>query len=487
MSLKSRKDLYLLTPVVLLIIGLAIYLVFQIPERDAGQPNVLFITMDSLRHDHLGCTGYERAHTPNIDSLARDGALFKEALAQATYTRLSVPSIVSGKFTCFIGIRMLRGNLDSSHTTLAEVLHENEYFTFSTTRMWSKSFYQGFEKFAKPTQKTPSRTEQTIQAFEEYKEDKDKFFIWLYYWDPHAPYDPPEEFIRLYEPDHLVIPLEEQKTRGKGRQNRLRDTSGHYNGSTRTLLKLNSGEIQFTSGDRAHLLNLYDAEIAYVDAEIGKIVAKLKTLGLYDSTLIVLSSDHGEGFGEHGKYYHGMTVYDEMARVPIIIKPPRWRNRNKVVLGQVRNIDLMPTILDYCGLRVPEDCVGQSLRPFIEGDACPQLPSITETRIDELNPLMAFRHEGYKLIYNLGNGQVWLYDLGADPGEKQSLLPQAATIEPAPEETQDPARQKEQQLRRELLDLLGLQQLADLDKLGKDLKPIDEETQAKLKALGYVY
>jgi arylsulfatase len=478
MTLKGKKSLYLLTPVLLLIILLGLYVVFQIPRRGyIGQPNVLFITMDSLRHDHLGCTGYERAHTPNIDALARDGAVFTEALAQATYTRLSVPSIVTGKYSCFTGVRMLRGDLDSSHTTLAEILSAGRYSTLSTAWLQSKSFYQGFDTTGTPNLETstPTRTERAIWTFEEHQDER--FFIWLYYWDPHAPYQPPEEFNRLYESNCMPIPA----------NNRMRDNAGRYTGNIPTLLNVNLGRIKFTASDREHIINLYDAEIAYVDAEIGKVVAKLKKLELYDNTLIVLNADHGEGFGEHGKYYHGVTVYDEMARVPIIIKPPRWRNRNKVVLGQVRNIDLMPTILDYCGLRVPEDCDGQSLRPFIEGDACPQLPSITETHASMTVPLVAYRHEGYKLIYNLGNGQVWLYDLGADPGEKQSLLPQAATIEPAPEETQDPARQKEQQLRRELLDLLGLQQLADLDKLGKDLKPIDEETQAKLKALGYVY
>jgi arylsulfatase len=482
MSSQSKKSYYLLIPVLLVLMVLAIYLVFQIPGGEEPQPNVLFITMDSLRHDHLGYTGYQKAHTPHIDALAQDGTVFMEALAQGTYTRISVPSIASGRFPYFTEVRMLSGELDSAHTTLAEVLSADEYFTFAISTQWSKSFYQGFHKAGSYSLKTQERTEHTLQAFKEHKDGK--FFIWLYYWDPHAPYAPPEEFMRLFEPDYQE---EGRRTKEKGERDRLRDSTGHYSGSIGTLIKLNSGKIRPTALDRAHLINLYDAEIAYVDHEIGKVVAELKKLGLYDNTLILLNSDHGEAFGEHKKYYHGVTVYDEMARVPLIIKPPRSRNTNKVVRGQVRNLDIMPTVLDYCGLEVPAECDGHSLRPFIEGDASPNLPSITETHMGRHRHLVAFRHAGQKLIYDMGKDQAWLYDLESDPGERNSLLSPTAGIEPAPKEAKDPARQKEQQMRRELLDLLNLEQLADLKVRGKDLKEIDEKTREELKALGYVY
>jgi arylsulfatase A-like enzyme len=449
------------------------------------RPNVLFITMDSLRHDHLGCTGYRRAHTPNIDALAEDGTVFMEAIAQGTYTTVSVPSIVSGQYPFFNGIRTFRGELDSAHTTLAEVLSADRYSTFVTSQRWSKSFYQGFDKFGVSSLSTTKRTESTIQAFQEHKGDK--FFIWLYYWDPHAPYAPPEEFMRLYEPDYAEVPLREQMTQGRKSNGVVRDYTGHYNGSITTLIKLNTGKIQLSALDREYLLNLYDAEIAYVDAEIGRVVAKLKQMGLYDNTMIVLNADHGEGFGEHDKYYHGMTVYDEMARVPLIIKPPHSRDKNKVVWGQVRNIDIMPTILDYCGLAVPTECNGQSLRPFIEDTVSPDLPAITETHGGKHRHLVAFRHQNHKLIYDLKNDKAWLYDLQTDPGEKNSLLPEAAPMQPAPEENLSPARQKEQAMRQELLNLLGLKQLAGLAVTEKGLKEIDEKTKDQLKALGYVY
>jgi arylsulfatase A-like enzyme len=449
------------------------------------QPNVLFITMDSLRHDHLGCCGYERARTPNIDALARDGAVFRETVAQGVSTPVSLPSFITGKFPVFTRIHTFNKKLDSLHTTLAEVLSADGYTTLASNLMFSTSLYQGFDKLGGADSKTPERTDWTIQALEEY--GRHRFFIWLYYWDPHTDYDPPEEFIRAYEPDYVKIPAGKGMARWRGKNDKMRDHTGLYNGSTATLLNANLGKITLTPRDREHIINLYDAEISYVDAEIGKVMAKLKEMDLYDNTVIVLNSDHGEAFGEHGKYFHDITVYDEMARVPLIIKPPHSRDKNKAVWGQVRNIDIMPTILDYCGLKSPQECDGQSLRPYIEGDATPDLPSVTETRGAVRFYLVAYRHGGRKLIYDLDHKRAWLYDLQKDPAERNSLLPDSAAIEPGPEETSSPGRKIEQQMRRELLDLLSLQRLADLRPTEKDLEKLDEKTKDRLRALGYVY
>ena len=152
----------------------------------------------------------------------------------------------------------------------------------------------------------------------------------------------------------------------------------------------------------------------------------------------------------------------------------------------MRNFDILPTILDYCGLEPPDDCNGQSLRAFIEGDEVPSLPSTTETFGPKRMQMMAYRHDGYKLTYDLGNGSVWLYDLRQDPGEKKSLLPEGADIVPTVEEEGDPTRQREQQMRREMLDMLGLDEMGDLIVAGKDLREVDEETMERLRALGYV-
>jgi arylsulfatase A-like enzyme len=289
--------------------------------------------------------------------------------------------------------------------------------------------------------------------------------------------------MRLFEPGYGDETPQERAARI--RRGNLRDNSGHLDGSMATLHELSAKKIHLTEEDGRHLADLYNAEIAFVDAGIGELVAKLKDLGLYDRTLIILHSDHGEGFGEHGFWYHGTTVYDEMARVPLIIKPPDSKNANKVVWGQVRNIDIGPTILDYCGLSYPQGCDGQSLRPFIETDAVPDLPAITETQVGKKSHLVAFRHRGHKLIYDVLNDKAWLYDLRADPGERTTLLPDSSLARLASADSSAAVR-LEGQLRQELLETLGIDQLADLELNPEDMGPIDERTKELLKSLGYI-
>ena len=483
MSLTDRNPLYWIAPLLMLFAVVILFFLMRPPGSGAPQPNVILITMDSLRHDVLGCTGHERVHTPNIDVLARDGVVFRECVAQGTFTRISVPSMITGMFPLFTQIRTFSGSLDSVHTTVAEVLEDDGYLNLATNQMWSESFYQGFQETGGSGEQTPQRTARAVQGIEDLQDGK--FFIWLYYWDPHAPYLPPAEIMQRYEPDYVHQP---PRSQGQGpRENTLRDASGYFGGSIGTLKALNQKAIQLTSLDRKHLLDLYLAEIAYVDEGIGEVIARLKELDLYDESLIILNSDHGEGFGEHGFWYHGSTVFDEMCRVPLIIKPPRARDLNKQVWGVVRNIDVVSTIVDYCGLAAPAAWDGMSLRPFIETDRSPDLPGVTETQVGIRSHLMALRQGGYKLIYDVRNDKVWLYDLEVDPGETNSILPDSTLAGLDSTEIDQEVRAIERKLREDFLETLRAQDLVDLRPTLKQLGPIDRQTKERLKALGYVY
>jgi arylsulfatase A-like enzyme len=430
------------------------------PDR----PNVLWITMDSLRADHLGCYGYDSAHTPHIDALAATGVRFEECIAQGTYTRISLPSMVTGQFPFFTGLRMQGGALDSSHTTLAEIFREHGYATFSlTNQVWSPSYGQGFQETSPRDLSTPERTDLIIEKIERY--GNAPFFLWLYYWDPHAPYIPPVEYLQLYEPERTSVP---QKL--------------HRPGMTAAELDTLRRDPRY----RRHMVNRYDAEIAYVDDGIGQVVDTLKRLGLFDRTIIVLNADHGESFGEHQRFGHGSTVHDEELKVPLVIKLADSQYGGRTIGGHVRNVDIMPTILDGCRLPIPQACNGRSLLPFLESDAVPELPSVTETHYQDVH-LLAYRHRGDKVIYDLGRDRVQLYDLQTDPGEHTNLLSETAAIEPSGEEMTHPARQREGQLRSELLALLAVQQMSDLFMTEKDIKEIDADTKKRLRALGYVY
>ena len=459
----------------LLIAAALLFLTCSRPR--ATRPNVLWITMDSLRGDHLGCAGHSRAHTPAIDALAAEGTMFTENIAQSTYTRVSVPSMITGKYPYFAGIRMIVPDLDSAHVTLAEALAAEGYFTYGLLQYWRPGFFQGFEEMGEQDERTLLKTEWCLETLDQL--DDRPFFIWLYYWDPHAPYTPPVEHMRRYEENYT---WDEQapysKPRADAGDQELRDASGHYAGSLVFLLEVNRGRIRPTEAQREHLINLYDAEISYVDASLKRVVEKIKELGKWDQTMVILNADHGEAFGEHEHYYHGYSIYEEEVRVPLIIKPPRSGPGGKVVDGPVRNMDIMPTVLDYCGVPAPEEIQAQSLRPFIETDLRPDLPTCIEThRLQTQTHLLGYRDGRHKLIYNLSGGGAELYDLVADPSETRNLLsgePGAA------------AGELETRLRTSLLDMLDVPDLAVL-KLGDSRTLMDEQTRERLKALGYIY
>jgi arylsulfatase A-like enzyme len=449
--------------------------------RWVSRPNVLWITMDSLRADHLGCAGYERARTPNIDALAGEGTLFAQAIAQASYTHISVPSMITGKVPAFAGVRTPAAHLDSSQATLAEVLREEEYLTCGIVMRWNESFNQGFEWLHPASRCTRERTRLCLEALN--RLDGHPFFIWLYYWDPHLPYDPPEEFMRIYEPQYS---REEGKWEGRPKptlkNEELRDATGFYGGTVLVLNRVNEGRIVLTAMERQHLVNLYDAEIALVDSRIKEVVGRIKELGLWENTMVVLNADHGEAFGEHDRYYHGHTLYEEEVRVPLIVKPPGSQAGSKVIEGPVRNLDIMPTILDYCGIPPPQHLNGQSLRPFIENDQYPNFSTSLETvgfwkGMGSEFQLVGYRQDGYKLIYDLVAEERELYHLDRDAGETHNLAAfsdQSADI-----------AGREVELSEDLLQTLAFKHLGDLKISFNSLK-MDRATQQRLKALGYI-
>jgi arylsulfatase A-like enzyme len=381
--------------------------------------------------------------------------------------------MITGKYPFSLGTRTISTYLDSSFVTLAEVLALHGYFTCALAERWGEDLFQGLEQWNRISQQTSQKTQWCLETLDQL--DGRPFFIWLYYWDPHAPYTPPVEFMRMYEPDYTweaQKPYSHPKRTEK--DDNLRDSTGLYGGSLVLLNRANQGTIVLTAAEREHLVNLYDAEIAFVDSKIKEVVDKIKELGLWDNTLVVLNADHGEAFGEHHHYYHGHTLHEEQVRVPLIVKPPQSQVPGKVVYGPVRNMDIMPTILDYCGIRPPQSLDGQSLRPFIAKDGTPELATYLETyHLKTQTHMVAYRDGQHKLIYNLSHDSTELYDLVADPQERENLLSQ---IE-APLEVQ---------LREELLSALGVESLGALELSETSIK-INPSTRERLRALGYIY
>jgi len=454
----------------------------------SSRPNVLWSTMDSLRSDQLGCYGYDRAHTPHIDGLAGEGVLFQQCVSQASYTRISVPSMITGKYPYFLNMRLLHGDLDTAHVTVAEAMAAAGYFTCAIAEPWPSGFFQGIETVDFQDRETTKKTRRCLEILRDL--DERPFFIWLYYWDPHAPYQPPERYLEIID----------QQTGGAAGHTPQERRLPAVRGSNLLLLaQLNRGAVTLTEAQRSELVRLYDAEIAFVDDGIGQVAAALKEMGLWDDTLIILSADHGEAFGEHGLYYHSHSLYEEEVRVPCIVKPPRSRPPVREITGMVRNMDVPLTILDYCGVPALEDVQGRSLRPFIDSGRSPRLPSCLETHsAQKKRHLMAYRTEDYKLIYQLAPATAELYDLKADPGERNDLL---RTDPAGPRDAdnrgtahrptgdgltvgQPDARTLEGTLSAEMLAALRAGSLEELE-LGP-AAGMDPQTREQLKALGYI-
>ncbi len=375
--------------------------------------------------------------------------------------------MITGKYPFFLNMRVLHGDLDTAHVTAAEAMAAEGYFTCAIAEPWPTGFYQGFEVVDFQHHETTQKTQRCLQILKDL--DERPFFIWLYYWDPHAPYQPPERYLELvdraaagpadFSPEERCLPA--------------------VRGSNLLLLaQLNRGAITLTEAQRSEMVRLYDGEIAFVDAGIGQVAAALKRMGLWDKTLVVLSADHGEAFGEHGLYYHSHSLYDEEVRVPCIVKPPHFGASGREIAGLVRNMDLSPTILDYCGVTAPENIQGRTLRPFIVSQQNPHLPSCLETHsAQQRRHLMAYRTEDYKLIDQVPAGATELYHLKADPKERNNLL----AADPGGGQS---SLELEDLLRREMLTALGVTSPAELE-LG-NVTGMDPETREQLKALGYI-
>jgi arylsulfatase A-like enzyme len=374
--------------------------------------------------------------------------------------------MITAAYPYRLNIRQLGLDLDSARVTLAEALAGEGYLTCGILEDWPPSYYQGFERLHQGPSGTRQKTRWCLQMLDE--RDDRPFFIWLYYWDPHAPYTPPREHMRVYEKDYVLV----DGIRPYGQD--LRDATGLYGGSTLLLGRVNRGLITLTPEEREHLIHLYDAEITFVDAEIGTVFDRLKELDLWDQTLIILNADHGEVFGEHGHYYHGHTLHEPQIRVPLIIKPPLSRGRALTVTPAVRNMDIMPTVLDYCGISEPSGTDGRSLRLCIEEGGGTPRPTCLETH--NLQPpghQMGYRTENHKLIRDLFTGGVELYDLQADPSEENNLM----EAEPAPKLAE--------RLQDEMLARLQAGSLEDLAMPDRPAE-IRPEVRDRLRALGYV-
>lgn len=351
------------------------------PGRDAvvgaegeAPRGVILIVADTLRRDQFEPFGYQRSNAPHLARLAREGALFRDAIAQSSWTKLSVPSLLTSLYPTTHGLTDAPDRLPAAVTTLAEAYREAGYATFATSSVpftgRLSNLHQGFEVLHEATSVPeedvgPSKTARvyTERLLDWIEIQKDvPFFALLHVFDPHSPYEPYRPWASAFlDADAMTQHREDLEAVREF----IADDHMKKDGlpTREELAESGVDEERFLTHERGW----YDGSIKAMDVEIGRLVERLEELGLGERVLIAFTSDHGEEFLEHGRHFHGHTVYGEMLNVPLFLWWPGGIPAGVEVTETVQGIDLMPTLLEVSRLPVPSEAQGQSLLPLLAG------------------------------------------------------------------------------------------------------------------------
>ena len=443
---RARRRRAALAGLAVLLAGVALLAAYRL-LGPARRPNVVLVSIDTLRADRLPVYGYRKTDTPAIDALAREGVVFESCYTHVPLTLPAHTSLFTGLLPPVHGVRNNAGfRLQEGTRTLALELREAGYSTgaaVSAFVLHSKTgISRGFDWYDDDLHAaSPGESELEIQRDGSETVDralvwlsretgdrkrKGPFFLFVHLFEPHTPYTPPQRFL---------------------------------------------------VGGRAP----YDGEVMYADELVGKLFAGLRRMGLYDESLIVLLSDHGEALGEHGEEDHGVFLYRGVMRVPLVVRLPRALGGGRRVPEPVQLVDVSPTILERTGLSPREGGAGRSLMPGLLGAGLP-----ADRRV-YAESLYGRLHFGWKELYSLTTARhsfilaprQELYDVVEDPGQLRNLLepgsgPEAAAGAPSAAVTREHAS-----LHRALRSYVGNARVNAPD-------PVDEEETEKLRALGYL-
>ncbi|MGD8376654.1 MAG: sulfatase [Acidobacteriota bacterium] len=398
------------------------------PGKATSKPqiNFLVISLDTLRPDHLGCYGYDRDTSPFIDEFASKGTVFDQAFTTAPWTLPAHMSMFTSLYPSFH--KLDRGNfvgsahVDESEALLAEELAAAGYrtagFVSHPYLAGEWGYARGFDLYHDATMLAVHQTRRTLQWMEWHRFHRNrgtapaKFFLFLHYLDAHEPYGAPSPHGEMF----------------------VRDYKGALQPQDYMVTLFSDKEFE-NEEDFRYVIGLYDGEVHFLDANLGKIFRGLETFGFDGDTMVVVTSDHGEEFKDHGTMGHWHSLYDSELRVPLIVRYPPGGAGGRRVDYPVNLLDLFPTILELAGRKpVPERLQGVSLVPFLVAQGGGTLPG-TRDLFAEFGPgdveweqdyfQRAIRSGRYKLIvtwHQDGRVQRELYDLVADPGEQENVI-----------------------------------------------------------------
>ncbi len=462
-------------------------------SNGAPPRGVILVWADTLRRDHLGAYGYGRATSPVLDRFAAEGALFRSAITPGTWTKVATPSLLSSLHPSSHGVLDFSHRLPAAATTLAEVYRAAGYSTLSMSSiLFTGQFtnlHQGFEEVHEDSSLPDRRSSKTARVYVDrllpwLDAHRDvPFFVLLHVSDPHDPYEPAAPYTAMWS-----------DPRGKDDHEReskeVRAVIGDpllrvFGMPTRAELEQAGFDADaYVDYDRGW----YDGSILAMDAEMGRLLERLRELGLDHDTLIVFVGDHGEEFLEHGRTFHGQTTYGELANVPLMARWPAGLGAGQVVEETVSIIDLMPTLLEVSGLDAPAEVQGQSLlslispraaRPFRERPVLIEKHRVFEPvggpppRDTES---FAYVASGWKLVHNTvrtsEGPEFELYDARQDPLDARDVA--AANPDVVV------------RLAKELAAFRGRVEAARLRPDADAAKSLSPEELERLRSLGYI-
>ena len=379
-------------------------------RRGLEHANVVFVILDAARARQLGVYGYGRATSPVIDEIARDGVVFENAYTPAVYTLGAMSSVWTSQYPDrHHGNVSFSSPLPRDRLTLAEVLTgegiDTAGFVATAVAGGFNGFDRGFAEFHEVWAEVGSRADAFGQVIPPWlaKNSGRRFFAYLHYREPHFPYDPQPPFDTMFGPDG---PIPKAARRD---MDFFRD--------------VNQGRRAFSAEEKAHLVRLYDGNIASVDHEIGVLREALVEAGVWDRTLLIVAADHGETLLEHGFIGHNVQVYDESARIPLVLHFPRGDFPRGTRVGELVDLlDIAPTVVDVFGARdrrgADREFQGRSLLPLVAGAKGKPLV-VSRTVWDR--PRYSLRDGRFTYVYDTATGEERLFDTDADPGETRDV------------------------------------------------------------------
>lgn len=384
------------------------------PDSLAGRypdHNVVLISVDTLRADHLGAYGYARSTSPTLDAIAAESIVFDRAFAPMAATWPSLVSMITSLSPDASNVRVNGELMADDLPTLASVLRERGYTTAAFLANACEAFTGAFDHAeCLPDAQVTAHAMAWLDAA-----PKEPFFLWLHYIAPHEEYNPPASFDRFTAKDY----------------------DGPIDGSRRPIDLATLGETTLSPADRAEIIGLYDGEILFADAMIAAVWSKLTQRGLLARSLAVVTADHGEELGDHHDYYyHICSIYEPALHIPLMVRLPDGVGAARRVGAMVRNADIAPTLLDLLGQDAPASFEGESRRTLLEGGEQGSQEIASEFYRPGMAPVLSLRTDRWRYVYNPGDttpecvprggyfrvATEELYDQQVDPLDQRDVI-----------------------------------------------------------------